>query len=174
MPNTRDMFTSKRDITLKGLLDDTSPFFLDHLFGTKPDKSYSTFPEIPDFTHPRLLSAAEVDNLDVFYYLEKGRPMRAYQLMASSLNGRPNTTVVCNICMIIDDPQTNSISQKLTQEQQLRLQFELRNFALRHMSDTATGACISLCIMCNVDPVLIRVDFDVLMRISNYLKQVLF
>lgn len=96
------MYTSKRDISLKEILDDISPFVLDHLFGFKLDKGDSTFPEIPAFTHPRILSAAEVDSLDVFYYLARGRPMRAYQHLASALNGRPNTTVVCNTLFKVD------------------------------------------------------------------------
>ena len=46
VPNTRDIYTSKKDVSLKELLEDAAPFYLDYLFGAKAEKE-STFPNIP-------------------------------------------------------------------------------------------------------------------------------
>jgi hypothetical protein len=141
--------------------------------------------------------------------LEKGRPVRAYQLLAETINGSTNQPLVsasrivtlflviavgvwcylqlkliivvyfiCISCLVIllfifSFTLVNVLSQKLSPKQQLILQFELRKFALRHKDEERTvGACVTLCILCGVDPVLIRVDFDAFVRISDYVSKV--
>ncbi len=44
---------------------------------------------------------------------------------------------------------------------------------MRHTEDRHTvSSCVTLCMLCSIDPVLLRVDFDSLTRIKAYLKEV--
>ncbi|KYR02434.1 hypothetical protein DLAC_01274 [Tieghemostelium lacteum] len=78
---TRDISTAKGDITLSELLDANSLFNLSNLFVNQDPLQKLV---IPDLTKQNF-KEGYIDNLDMFYFLEKGRPIQARSVLGDGV-----------------------------------------------------------------------------------------
>ncbi|GAM17396.1 hypothetical protein SAMD00019534_005710 [Acytostelium subglobosum LB1] len=149
----RDIVSSKADITLSELLEANSIFNLSSLFGAIGADPLSV--RVPDFA---LTSFKEgyIDRIDVFYYLEKGRPLRAFRFFAAQALAKAGSSA------------RNDDKLHLTVEQTKIIGWLIRSFALKRVNDnTSVCAAIAFLELASLDylAAMVKVDICVAKRI---------
>ncbi|KAF2072543.1 hypothetical protein CYY_006140 [Polysphondylium violaceum] len=156
----RDIVSAKQDISLSELLENDSLFHLGHLFGAD-QASDPTFRVqrslIPEFASQSFKEGYH-DNLDVFYFLEKGRPMKAYQFLLKSLKGDTDNTGTATNGIFKNDQTRNTFG------------WMLRLFSLKRVyCQQSTSSSVVLLDLCQMQEYseMIRIDLSMAKRLLS-------
>jgi hypothetical protein len=124
---------------------------------------------LPSFADPsRFVVDVYTDNIDVSYYLSKGRPLQAFDLFVRERRearkgtggGLPATTS--------SGPLESMIFPALTAREGEELQSYIRDLSFQHLLESsALSACVAFLELCGLDSQALRVDIQAALRIHH-------
>eukprot|EP01114_Cavostelium_apophysatum_P016147 TRINITY_DN4541_c0_g1_i2.p1 TRINITY_DN4541_c0_g1~~TRINITY_DN4541_c0_g1_i2.p1 ORF type:complete len:2374 (-),score=676.40 TRINITY_DN4541_c0_g1_i2:45-7166(-) len=186
---SRDIATHQGDVTLMELLQLTSPFKLDKVFGSldPPPRTHESFAE-PFYYLEH--GDQYLDAIDVYYLLSTGRPFEAYELTArdphAALKGSgkviANGFVVDIAAMSPYGPngrlksqsnENKSATLALSESETEYLKYYVRIAGLLNLTNAIiTTSCVCYLELCGISTQEIRIDIEAAQRMLSYRTKV--